>query len=185
MNMVRNCCGSFPRLPLYHDFDLWLETGRELLALHLGFESVEPYPLERQDKESAPDDGRRSILRADKERGIIIVDERTTLAGVPECAWEYTLGNLTALEWVLDQYRERKPRDPTIAAKFNAYRFTDYKERVIDLLRRVCTVSKQTAKIMNGMAYWLDDKLLIAEGDRGIGKAGWYRISIDLSAFTR
>ena len=56
----------------------------------------------------------------------------TTLAGVPEKAWEYRLGSRSALEWVLDQYKERKPRDPTIREKFNTYRFSNHKERVID-----------------------------------------------------
>ena len=41
---------EFPRLPLYRDFDLWAKMGRELLDLHIGFESAEPYPLERHDK---------------------------------------------------------------------------------------------------------------------------------------
>ena len=31
---------------------------------------------------------------------------------------------------MLDQYKERKPRDPTIAERFNTYRFADHKERV-------------------------------------------------------
>ena len=30
----------------------------------------------------------RAILRADKSKGTITLDERTTLAGVPEKAWE-------------------------------------------------------------------------------------------------
>ncbi len=55
------------------------------------------------------------------------------------------------LEWVLDQYKERKPRDPTIAAKFNTYKFADYKEQLIDLLRRVCTVSVETMEIIDMM----------------------------------
>ena len=79
------------------------------------------------------------ILRADKERGSIRIDEQTTLTGVPADAWRYQLGSRSALEWVLDQYKERKPRDPTIRERFNTYRFADHKERVIDLLRRVCT----------------------------------------------
>ncbi|MEO8587795.1 MAG: hypothetical protein ABI432_00350 [Flavobacteriales bacterium] len=33
------------------------------------------------------------------------------------------LGNRTALEWVLDQYKEKTPMDPTIREKFNTYRF--------------------------------------------------------------
>ena len=155
---------EFPRLPLYHDFDIWLQCGRELLDLHLGFETAAPYPLERQDK---PDvEPLRSILRADKERGVITLDERTTLAGVPEDAWRYQLGSRSALEWVLDQYKERKPRDPTIRERFSAYRFADHKERVIDLLQRVCAVSVKTTEVMDDMAYW-EDGHLIALGDRG------------------
>ena len=62
------------------------------------------------------------------------------------------LGNRCALEWILDQYKEKKPKDPTIAEKFNTYRFADYKEQVIDLLMRVCTVSVETMKIINLMS---------------------------------
>lgn len=42
---------------------------------------------------------------------------------------------------ILDLCKEKKPSDPTIAEKINTYRFADYKEKVIDLLRRVTTVS--------------------------------------------
>ena len=35
-----------------------------------------------------------------------------------------------ALDWVLDQYKEKTPKDPTIREKFNTYRFADYKEKV-------------------------------------------------------
>ena len=126
---------EFPRLPLYHDFDIWARMGQTLLDLHIGFESAEPYPLQRNDQAGAPT---RVILRPDKERGVIVLDDKTTLSGVPPDAWRYRLGSRSALEWVLDQYKERKPEDPTIAEKFNTYRFADYKERVIDLLQRVC-----------------------------------------------
>ena len=34
-----------------------------------------------------------------------------------------------------------QPSDPTIAQKFNTYRFADHKEKVIDLLKRVTRVS--------------------------------------------
>ena len=141
---------EFPRLPLYLDFHHWAERGQKLLDLHIGFESAEPYPLERHDREDV--DPTRAILRADKERGTITLDERTTLSGVPAKAWEYQLGSRSALEWVLDQYKERKPRDPTIREKFNTYRFSDHKEGVIDLLQRVCTVSVATMEIVDSMA---------------------------------
>ena len=139
---------EFPRLPLYDQFDLWADMGQELLDLHIGFERVEPYPLERRDADRKAGKAR---LRADKERGVIALDERTTLSGVPPEAWEYRLGSRSALEWVLDQYKEKKPRDPTIRERFNTYRFADHKEKVIDLLRRVCTVSVRTTEIVEKM----------------------------------
>ena len=48
---------------------------------------------------------------------------------------------------MLDQYKERKPKAPTVRERFNTYRFADHKERVIDLLQRVCTVSVETLRI--------------------------------------
>ena len=123
---------EFPRLPFYRDFRHWAEMGQRLLDLHIGFETAEPHPLERHDREEV--DPTRAILRADKSKGIITLDERTTLSGIPQKAWECRLGSRSALEWVLDQYKEGKPRDPTIHEKFNTYRFSDHKERVIDLL---------------------------------------------------
>ncbi|MCF3608451.1 hypothetical protein L2E81_18410 [Planktothrix agardhii 1033] len=51
---------------------------------------------------------------------------------IPKTAWEYRLGNRSALEWILDQYKEKKPKDETIAKQFNNYRFADYKEQVIN-----------------------------------------------------
>ena len=154
---------EFPRLPFYPEFRHWVKMGQELLDLHIGFESAEPYPLERVEQ-AGP--AKRVILRADKERGVIVLDDVTSLTGVPPDAWRYRLGSRSALEWVLDQYKERKPRDPTIAEKFNTYRFADYKERVIDLLQRVCAVSVGTMDVVDDMAYWDDEGRLVVYGDR-------------------
>ncbi len=142
---------EFPRVYFQEDFAWWAGKGRELLDLHLNFETADPYPLERQDKDGVTPT--RAILRADKERNRIILDDRTTLASIPDAAWWYQLGSRSALEWVLDQYKERKPRDSTIRERFNTYRFADHKERVIDLLQRVCTVSIKTMRVVDDMAY--------------------------------
>ena len=139
---------DFPRIPFHTGFRRWAEMGQELLDLHIGFESVEPWSLVRQDarRPSIRKPGAR--LNADKERGAIVLDETTRLTGIPEVAWSYRLGRRSAIEWVLDQYKERKPRDPTIAERFNTYRFADHKERVIDLLSRVVTVSVRTMEVV-------------------------------------
>ena len=167
---------EFPRLTFYHDFHLWRDMGQELLDLHVGFEEAEPWPLEQVDLEGEPG---RAILRTDREKGAIVLDDKTTLRGVPPEAWGYLLGSRSALEWVLDQYKERKPRDSTIAERFNAYRFADHKERVIDLLRLVCAVSAKTVEIVGRMAY-RDGENLVVSGDRDkrewetLGLSQWF-----------
>ena len=154
---------EFPRLPLYRDFDQWIKIGQELLDLHLGFETAEPYPLERIEKPGPPG---KPILRADQTRGVIILDSKTTLIGVPEDAWRYRIGSRSAVEWALDQHKERTPKDPTIRERFNSYRFADHKERVIDLLCRLCTVSVNTMDVMDDLAFWDDTGHLVGFGDR-------------------
>ncbi|MBW4571568.1 MAG: hypothetical protein KME31_27195 [Tolypothrix carrinoi HA7290-LM1] len=158
---------EFPRLPFYDDFQQWVSWGKQLMELHINYETVAPYPLKRidlplgvdvrkacrrqvsrrEDKKTTP----KAKLKADKINQSIILDDVTTLKDVPKLAWEYHLGNRCALMWILDQYKEKKPKDPTIAEKFNTYRFADYKEQVIDLLQRVCTVSVETMQIIQQM----------------------------------
>jgi len=142
----QNLKREFPRIPLYEKFEQWASLGKELMDLHLNYESVEKYPLKRIDidKANLP----KIKLKADKTNGVIILDENTQLSGVPNEAWDYKLGNRSALEWVLDQYKEKNPKDATIAEKFNNYCFADYKEQMIDLLGRVCRVSVETVRIV-------------------------------------
>jgi len=148
MNLKR----EFPRIPFYENFWQWAEWGKQLMDLHLNYEQVEPYPLERVDMD--PETTRKAVvprLLARKESGVIEVDTLTTLSGVPNEASEYRLGTYTALEWGLERYKEKTPKDPTIREKFNTYRFKDYKEHVIDLLGRVCRVSVETMRIVREM----------------------------------
>lgn len=168
----QNLKREFPRLPFYADFFQWAKWGAELMDLHINYETQKPFALERKDldlsakqqikqenlfggKENADDEpfipAPKTKLRADKETGTITIDSHTTLTGIPKLAWEYKLGNRSAIEWILDQYKEKTPQDATIRERFNTYKFADYKESVIDLLKRVTTVSVGTMKIVNQM----------------------------------
>jgi predicted helicase len=143
---------EFPRIPFYANFWQWVEWGKQLMDLHINYEEVEPYPLGREELD--PEKSRQAYkakLKADRAAGVIELDTLTTLTGIPAGAWEYKLGNRSALEWVLDRYKEKTPSDPTIAEKFNTYRFADYKEQVIELLGRVTDVSVQTMAIIGQM----------------------------------
>ena len=137
---------DFPRIPFYEDFCTWSEVGKALMDLHIGFETVEPYPLKRIDLEIGIP---KLKLKADKSAHVIFLDSQTSLSGIPKKAWDYVLGSRSALEWVLDQYKENKINDKTVAEKFNAYRFCDYKEEVILLLQKVCRVSVETVGLVD------------------------------------
>ncbi|MFD1951915.1 type ISP restriction/modification enzyme [Sphingomonas arantia] len=149
---------EFPRIPFYPDFARWAAWGETLMALHIGYEDVAPWAVERIEtpgKRAAgttPKPVLKSQPGAGGGTGNVVVDGDTQIAGIPAAAWTYRLGNRSAIDWVLDQHKEKKPRDATIAAKFNTYRFADYKESMIALLARVVRVSVETVAITDAMA---------------------------------
>ena len=79
------------------------------------------------------------------------VTDSSTLRGAAPEAWAYKLGNRCAIDWMIDQHKEKKPKDPTIRECFDTYRFANQKEKVIDLLLRVSAVSVQTQRIVQAM----------------------------------
>ena len=97
------------------------------MALHIGYETVEPWPIARLD---TPDERARAaglapkaILKSDRETGTIRIDSETTLTGIPPKAFDYRLGTRSGLDWSLDQHKEKTPKDPTIRERFNTSRF--------------------------------------------------------------
>jgi predicted helicase len=156
---AQNLKREFPRVPLYGStvahFEQWSAWGAQLMQLHIGYESVEPWPLTRTDtpdtKARAAGQAPKCILKSLPDAGRIVVDGETTLDGIPLQAWHYKLGNRSALDWVLDQHKEKKPKDPTIREKFDTYRFADHKERVVTLLARVARVSVETVRLVDAL----------------------------------
>jgi predicted helicase len=144
---------EFPRIPFYPDFASWAAWGEALMALHIGYEDVAPWPVERIDTPGTRTAGisPKPILKSLPEAGVVVIDADTQIGGIPPEAWKYRLGNRSAIDWVLDQHKEKRPRDPTIAAKFNTYRFADYKESMIALLAKVVRVSVETVEIAKAM----------------------------------
>jgi predicted helicase len=147
---------DFPRVPLHPDFARWAGWGRRLLDLHIGYAGVEPWPLVRRD---APDEKRRAaglapkpVLKSDPAAGTVTLDSETVLSGFPPACWTYRLGNRAAVDWVLDQHKEKAIKDPTVREKFDTYRFADCKEACADLLARVARVSAETMAIVAEIA---------------------------------
>ena len=92
------------------------------------------------------------MVDTDKIAGNIMLDTETQLSGIPKTAWDYRLGNRSALEWILDQNRESKPKDPTIREPFNTYRFGRLQgegDRIA--IRRITRIRVETMKTVATM----------------------------------
>jgi len=162
----QNLKREFPRLPFYEDFYWWVKQGEQLMEWHLSYETIIPTRLRRVEEKEKKENP-KCLLKADKDSGVIYLDENTKLENIPAEAWQYKLGNRSALEWILDQYKEKKIKDPTVRAKFNTYKFADYKEEVIELLKKVCKVSVETVKIVKEMEENMKDhKTVPPKADR-------------------
>jgi predicted helicase len=146
---------EFPRIPFYPDFWTWASWGEALMKLHVGFRQAKLFPLKRTDvvdtKSRKAGVSPKLILKSTRALGKILLDSETTLEQVPPEAWSYLLGNRSAIDWILDQYKEKSVRDSTIRERFNNYSFADHKEQVIELLKRVTTISIKTLAIVAEM----------------------------------
>ncbi len=88
---------ELPRIPFMADFRAISEAGRRLAELHVGYETVEPWPLRWVYSESTPLPYRVEKMRLNKDKSALMVNESLTLADIPPEAFEYRLGNRSAL----------------------------------------------------------------------------------------
>ena len=81
-------------------------------------------------------------------RSIAIVS--ITLRGIPEKAFAYRLGNRSALDWIVDQYRVKTDKRSGITHDPNGY--SDDPQYILKLIERVITVSLRTVDIVEDLA---------------------------------
>jgi len=70
------------------------------------------------------------------------------LDGIPPEAFEYRLGNRSALEWVIDRYRVKTDKRSGIVNDPNRL---DDSEYIVRLIKQVITVSLETVKIVKAL----------------------------------
>jgi predicted helicase len=143
-----------PHIPFYPSFWMWAEWGQRLIELHTRFRTCASYSLTRTEAKEVKGEP-TAILKAFPDRGKIVIDSRTTLSGVPLEAWAYRLGSRNAIEWVLNQWKAKKPKDPAVGEIVGKVQTLGRKEELIDHLKRVITTSVETTRILNDMReYW-------------------------------
>ena len=76
------------------------------------------------------------------------MNDSLTLAGIPPAAFEYRLGNRSALHWVIDQYQVSTDKRSGIVSDPNR---EDDPEYIVKLIRQVVKVSIETVRIVKGL----------------------------------
>ena len=104
--LADNLKRDLPLIALPTHFRAFATAGKELAALHLDYEMLEPYPLKWLETEGVPLSYRvEDKMRFSKDKTSLRVNPSLTLAGIPPETIKYRLGNRSALEWVIDQYQ--------------------------------------------------------------------------------
>lgn len=144
-----------PRIPLVKDFRGFSTAGRALAEWHLGYESVDPWPLEGLPGADAP----APMLRVEKmrwaksgsatDRSKLIVNSHVTLSGIPEEALRYTLGGKSALDWLVDRYQVSQDKASGIVNDPNLY--SEDPRYIVDLVARMVRVSVESVRIIEAL----------------------------------
>ncbi len=146
-----------PRIPKVTGFNEFAAAGRALAGLHIGYETVEPYPLDEQ--LAAPAGmGEAELYRVQKMKldkknlSRIVYNSHLTLSGIPDGAYRYMLGSRSAIEWIIDRYRVKTDKDSGIVNDPNAWSAEVGNPRyIVDLLKRIVTVSVETMAIVDAL----------------------------------
>lgn len=160
-----NLTKELPRIPCVKqaaDFWAFVQAGRALGDLHVGYETVEPYPvtLKQGDLPLAFIDDPVKFFRVEKmafgkgkDRSIIHYNPNITLIDVPPEAYDYVVNGKPAIDWVMERQAVKVDKDSGIVNDAN-----DYANETVgdprypfDLLCRVITVSLETMKIVRGL----------------------------------
>ena len=147
------------------EFDKFAAAGKELMDLHVGYEDVEPWPLDIQVKGDESDRETWRVLkmkwakRKDPETGKnvndvtkLIYNKRVTIAGIPAEADEYMLGSRSAVAWLIDRYQVKKDKASGIVNDPNDWADEVGNPRyIVDLIGKVVRVAMETVRIVDGL----------------------------------
>jgi predicted helicase len=142
---AENLQRQIPRLPFASEWLPISDAGAQLSKLHVSYEQVEPWPLEWLEEPGIPLSWQVQRMVLSKDRREIRVNEFLTLRGIPTDAFEYRVGNRSALEWVIDQYEVRPDgREP--GKDPNSPEEPEY---IVRLVEKIIRVSVETVRLIS------------------------------------
>ena len=142
MNLKRD----LPHIPFAKDFWGFARAGAALADLHVSYESAPKYDgLQYIETPGMPIDWNVEKMRLSKDKTQLKYNDFLTLDGIPPEVYEYRLGNRSALEWVVDQYRVKVDKRSGIVNDPNR---ADQPRYIVDLIARVIYISLRTVEIV-------------------------------------
>jgi predicted helicase len=140
---------ELPRIPFAPDFKAFAEAGKKLAKLHLDYEKQKEWDLEFDETPGVPLSYRvEDKMRLSKDKTQLKVNPSLTLSGIPPEAFEYRLGNRSALDWVIDQYQVSTDKRSGITSDPNREHDPKY---IVRLVGQVIRVSVETVSIINAL----------------------------------
>lgn len=85
-------------------------------------------------------------MKLSKDKTSLIHNNFLTLGNIPPKAFDYRLGNRSALEWIIDQYRVKTDKRSGIINDPNR---ADDPQHIVKLIGKVITVNLETVDIVS------------------------------------
>ena len=140
---------DLPHIPFAEDFWTLAKAGARLANLHVTYESQLEYDkLEPIETPGMQVNLRVERMKFSKDKTQLKYNDFLTLEGIPLEVFEYRLGNRSALEWVVDQYRVKVDKRSGIKNDPNREEDPEY---ILRLIGQIITVSLETVEIVNGL----------------------------------
>ena len=145
MNLKRD----LPHIPFAADFWGFADAGAALADLHVNYESAPKYEKLRYiETPGLPIDWSVEKMKLSKDKTQLKYNDFLTLDGIPTEVFDYRLGNRSALEWMVDQYRVKTDKRSGIVNDPNR---SDQPRYIVDLIARVIHMSLKTVEIVAGL----------------------------------
>ena len=138
---------ELPRIPMAAGFREYARIGAALMKLHIEYEQQPEYPLDR--RETGQLNWRVERMALSKDKSQLRYNDFLTLSGIPPAVYDYRLGNRSALEWVVDQYRVSTDARSGIVNDPNR---EDDPEYIVRLVGQVVTVSVVWVRLVGELA---------------------------------
>ena len=140
---------DLPHIPFAESFWGFAKAGAQLADLHVNYEAQPEYdklnPIETPGMQV---DLSVERMKLSKDKTCLKYNDFLTLEGIPPEVFAYRLGNRSALEWVVDQYRVKVDKRSGIKNDPNRAEDPEY---ILRLIGQVITVSLETVEIVDGL----------------------------------